>query len=152
MKTLTKIVFGTFALAVAASPCYAQSVTKTTTTITTIRKDAPIYMGAVKEVELKELKLKDFEYLAGGDAALALKQYGEYQDELKQPRPNPTLVLYKMKVMDRDLVLADFAGVDVTPELAQARYQEYLKVTPIPEEGPNVHFVYVYHAPTEMSV
>ncbi|PIR00540.1 MAG: hypothetical protein COV66_06080 [Nitrospinae bacterium CG11_big_fil_rev_8_21_14_0_20_45_15] len=153
MNTLTKIVLGVLALAVVSFPGYAETVTKDTTTIiTVIRQDAPIYMGAVKEIELTELALADFNYLAKGDTRAAALQYAEYQNELKKPRPNPNLVLYKMKVMDRDLVLADFQGADVSPELAQARYQEYLKVTPIPEQGPNVHFVYVYHAPTALGV
>lgn len=147
MKSLAKIILAAFALAGVSLPCYAKTVTNTSTTVITIRENAPIYMGPVQEVELLELTLADFEYLAGGNAATALTQYNYYQNELRQPRPNPNMVPYKMKITDRDLTLGDFQGVNVSPELAQARYQAYLQVTPIPTDGRNVRYVYTYHTP-----
>ncbi len=146
MKSLTKIVLAVFTLGVISLPCYAETVTKTTTT-TTVRTNAPIYMGPVQEIELYELTLADFEYLAGDKPNSASINFDAYQNELKQPKPNPNLVLYKMKIMDRDLTLANFQGADVSPELARARYQEYTRINPIPVDGRNVRYVYVYHAP-----
>lgn len=147
MKSLTKIVLAAFTLGIVSLPCYAETVTKTTTTVTTtIRTDAPIYMGPVQEVELQELTFADFQGIASKPAS-AMDLYNEYLRELKQPRPNPTLVPYKMKITDRDLALADFQGVNVSPELAQARYEAYLRMNPIPVEGQNVRYVYVYHTP-----
>lgn len=148
MKSLTKIVLAVFMLGVVSSACYAADmVTKTTTTVTTARTNAPIYTGPVQEIELLELTLADFEYLANNNPAEASTQYVEYQNQLKNPKPNPDLVLYKMKITDRDLTLANFQGVNVSPELAQARYQEYLRLNPTPVDGRSVRYAYVYHTP-----
>lgn len=147
MKSIAKIVLAAFTLGVVSLPCYADTMTKTTTTtVTTIRTDAPIYMGPVQEVELQELTLSDFQQIATNPAAAGWL-YSDYRRELRQPKPNSTLVPYKMKITDRDLTLADFQGVNVSLELAQARYQEYLRINPIPIDGGNVRYVYVYHTP-----
>ena len=148
MKSVAKIVLAAFTLGVMSLPCYADTVTKTTTTVTTIRTNAPIYMGPVQEMELQELTLQDFQKIAA-DPATAEQLYNEYQTVLKQPKPNPDLIPYKIKIKNRDLILDDFQGVNVSPELAQARYQEYLRNTPIEsnEDGHNVRYVYVYHTP-----
>ena len=153
MKPLAKIILAAFTLGVVALPCYADTVTKTTTTITTLRTSAPIYMGPVQETELQELTLQDFQKIAA-DPTSAEQLYNEYQRELKQLKPNPDLVPYKIKIEDRDLTLADFQGVNVSPELAQARYEEYLRSTPIEanEDGQNVRYVYVYHTPITRAV
>jgi hypothetical protein len=110
-------------------------------------------MGAVQEIELQELTLQDFQKIAA-DPATAEQLYTEYQRVLKQPKPNPGLVPYKIKIKDRDLTLADFKGVNVPPELAQARYQEYLQSTPVESnaDGQNVRYVYVYHTPITRAV
>jgi len=147
MNSLTKIVLTAFMAAVVSSPCYADTVTKTTTTVTTIRSDAPIYTGPVQEVELIELTLRDFKRLSGSKPIIARQYYNEYQRELKQPKPNATLVPYKMKIIDRDLVLADFQGVNVSPELAHRRHHEYLRTNPVQIDGQSVRYVYVYHTP-----
>lgn len=146
MKSIAKIVLTAWTLGIVSLPCYAATVTETTTTVTTIRSDAPIYNGPVQEVELEELTLEDFQRF-GTKPNAAFLQYQEYQKELNKERPNDTLVYYKMKVADRDLTLADFQGFNISPELAQARYQEYLRINPVPIEGRNVRFVYVYHTP-----
>ncbi len=152
MKSHEKIVLAVLMLGMTVSPCYAETVTKTTTTVTTIRTDAPIYMGPVKsEVELQELTLEDFQQLVP-KTITAAQAFNEYKNELNQPRPNPTLVLYKMKISERDLDLADFQGVNVSPELARARYSEYMRMNPIPLEGPRVRYVYVYHTPLMRAV
>ena len=153
MKSLAKIVLAAFALGVVSLPCYADTVTKTTTTVTTIRTNAPIYMGPVQETELQELTLQDFQQIAA-DLATAEQLYSEYQKMLKQPKPNPDLIPYKIKIKGRDLTLADFQGVNVSLELAQARYQEYLRSTPIESnaDGQNVRYVYVYHTPITRAV
>ncbi len=148
MKTLTKIIFAAFIAAVVSMPCYADTVTKTTTTITTtFRSDAPIYTGSVLNVaELEELTLEDFQRF-GTKPSAAFDAYQEYQQELKEPRPNPTLVIYKMKVIDRDLTFADFQGPNESLELANARFQEYLRATAFPFNGKNARYVYIYHTP-----
>ena len=153
MQALVKIVLAALMLGVVSLPCYADTVTKTTTTVTTIRTNAPIYMGAVQEIELQELTLQDFQQIAA-DPATAEQLYSEYQRVLKQPKPNPDLIPYKIKIKNRDLILADFQGVNVSPELAQARYQDYLRITPIEsnEDGHNVRYVYVYHTPITRAV
>ena len=152
MKALTKMVFTVFTVGVASFPAYADTVTKTTTTVTTMRTGAPIYVGPVQQVELQELTLKDFEYLTGSKPIAAWKRYNEYKNELSQPRPNSNLVPYKMRITDRNLTLADFQGVHVPAELAQARHQEYLRINPITTEGRNARFVYVYHTPITRTV
>lgn len=148
MKSHVKIVLGVFMLGMTALPCYADTLTKTTTTttVTTIREDAPIYMGPVQEIELRELTLADFQQLVVKPITAA-QQFNEYKRELNEPRPNPAKVLYKMKITERDLTLADFQGVGVPQNLAQARYNEYLRMNPIPVDGPVVRYVYVYHTP-----
>ena len=148
MNTLTKIVLASLMAGIVSMPCYADTVTKTTTTVTTIRTDAPIYMGPVTNiVELKELTLEDFQQFGATKPSAAFQQFQEYQAELKQPKPNPTLVPYKMLIADRDLMIADFEGFHVSPELAQARYQEYLRMNPVAVNGRNARYVFVYHTP-----
>ncbi len=146
MKSHGKIVLAAFMLGVTALPCYADTVTKTTTTVTTIREDAPIYVGPVREIEMRELTLLDFQQLVVKPITAA-QQFSEYKRELNEPRPNPTLVLYKMKITERDLNLSDFQGAHVSQNLARARYNEYLRMNPIPVDGPAVRYVYVYHTP-----
>ncbi|MFA5167085.1 MAG: hypothetical protein WC530_00985 [Candidatus Omnitrophota bacterium] len=152
MKSLAKIILATFTLGIVSLPCYADTVTKATTTIT-LRTNAPIYMGHVQETELQELTLQDFQQIAA-DPTSAERLYNEYQKELKQLKPNPNLVPYKIKIENRDLTLADFQGGIVSRELAQARYQEYLRSTPMEagEDGQNVRYVYVYHTPITRAV
>lgn len=146
MKTLTRIAFTAAMIGIFASPSYAETVTKTTTTVTTIREDAPIYMGPVNESELQELTLADFQQF-GNKPIAAMTLYNEYKQELNQPKPNPTRVLYKIKITDRNLVLMDFQADNVSPQLAQARYNEYLRLNPVSVDGQNVRYVYVYHSP-----
>ena len=147
MNSITKMVLAAFTLSILSLPGYADTVTETTTTVTTIRTTAPIYTGPVQVTELQELTLEDFKELNASKPMVANDAFQKYQIELKEAIPNETLVLYKMKISDRDLVLADFQGVNVSPELAQARYQEYLRLNPITIDGRNVRFVYVYHTP-----
>jgi hypothetical protein len=154
MKSPAKLILAAFTLGVVTLPCYADTVTKsTTTTVTTLRTNAPIYMGPVQEMELQELTLQDFQQIAA-DPAAAEQLYSDYQRVVKQPKPNQDLVPYKIKIKDRDLTLADFQGANVSEELAQARYQEYLRSTPIESnvDGQNVRYVYVYHAPIARAV
>ena len=148
MKSHSKIVLAAFLLGVTALPCYADTLTKTTTTttVTTIREDAPIYMGPVREIEMRELTLLDFQQLVVKPITAA-QQFNEYKRELSEPRPNTALVLYKMKITERDLNLSDFQGANVSQNLAQARYNEYLRMNPVPVDGPAVKYVYVYHTP-----
>ena len=147
MKSLAKIALTVFTLGIMTLPGFADTVTETTTTVTTIRTDAPIYMGPVQNVgELQELTLEDFQRF-GTKPSASFDLFQEYQEELRNPGPNSPMVIYKMRIVDRDLVLADFQGSNVLPELAQARYQEYLKVDPTPMDGRNVRYVFVYHTP-----
>ena len=122
MKSFTKMVLAAFVMTALTLPCYADTVTKTTTTTTTtLRTNAPIYYGPVQDRELQELTLADFQWLATKPVT-ATQLFNDYQRELKQPRPNPTLVPYKLKITDHELTLTDFQGTDVSPELAQSRY------------------------------
>lgn len=147
MRLLTTIVLAAFATAMVPAPGFSDTVTKTTTTVTTIRDDAPIYVRPVENAGgLEELTLEDFQRY-GANTSPALQQFQAYQEELRQPSPNTTEVIYKMKVVDRELTLADFEGFHVTPELARARYQEYQRMNPIPIDGRNARYVFVYHAP-----
>ena len=153
MKPLTKIILAAFTLGIVSLPCYAGTVTKTITTIIPIRTSAPIYMGPVQEKELQELTLQDFKQIAA-DPTSAEQLYNEYQKELKQLKPNPNLVPYKIKIKNHDLTLADFQGGIMSLELAKARYEEYLRSTPIEanKDGQKVRYVYVYHTPITRAV
>lgn len=144
MKSITKMFLAVLTLGVISLPVYADNVTETTTTVTTIRTDAPIYMGPVQEIELRELTLVDFQHIATKPAT-AMELFNNYKEELNRPRPNSTLVPYKMKITDRVLGLADFQGGGVSQELATARYHDYLREDS--PEGKNVHYVYIYHTP-----
>lgn len=146
MKVIKILVFTAISLGVMTLPSFADTVTETTTTVTTIRTDAPIYMGPVQDVELMELTLSDFQFIATKPSS-AFQLYNDYQREIGESSPNPTLVPYKMKITDRTLVLADFQGTDVSQELAQARYNAYLQTNPTPIDGQSIRYVYVYHTP-----
>lgn len=146
MNLLSKTFLVAFVLVITGISSYADTVTKTTT-VTTIRTNAPIYYGPVQDRELLELTLEDFQGLLASKPMVAMDEYRKYKNELSQPQPNDTKVLYKIKIVDRDLTLADFQGADVSPELAQARYNEYLRMNPVPVDGENVRYVYVYHTP-----
>lgn len=148
MNTLVKSILATFMLGIVSLPGYADTVTTTTTrTVTIIRSDAPIYMGPVQDVTtLERLTLEDFQRF-GTKPSAAFDQFQEYKQALENTDPNAEPVIYKMKIVDRELTLADFQGTGVSPELAQARYQEYVRTNPIPMDGKNVRYVYVYHSP-----
>ena len=129
MKTLTKIAFTAFLAATLPFAAYADTIT-TTTTVTTFRTNAPIYMGTVENTALLEpLTLEDFQNF-GTKPAAAFQEYQDYKLKLKNSGPDAQVVPYKMKA-DRTLTIADFQGVNVSPELAQERYENYMRVTPI---------------------
>jgi hypothetical protein len=145
MTSFTKLITMSVLLGVMLSPCYADTVTQTTTTTTTIRNDAPIYTGPVQVTHLEELSLEDFQGLLASKPVVAMDEYREYKNSLDDPNSPP--VLYKLKIVDRDLTVADFQGVNVTPDLAQARYEAYMKTQPVDLDGEKARYVYVYHRP-----
>ena len=110
-----------------------------------LRDDAPIYTGPVQEGDLEELTADDYEKF-GSDADSPEEQYRQYQKVMEHP-VSESLVLYKMRVVDRDLALEDFLGFDVPEKLSEARYNEYLSMNPDTVDGRTIHYVYVYHSP-----
>lgn len=108
-----------------------------------LREDAPIYTGLVQEGDLEELTLEDFQAF-GVEPQDPEDQYRQYRKVLDEATPE-TQVLYKMRIVDRDLAPDDFLGFNVSAELAQARYDAYLTMEPVTVDGRTVHYVYVYH-------
>ena len=144
MNLQTKALVLVSALAFFTLPAAADVVQQTTTTTTTtLWNDAPIYTGPVVEAELQELTLGDFQQIGGSKPNIVADYYNDYVKELEKPLPNPTPVLYKVKIT-RVLTEADFQGNGVSPELAQTRYRNYIATQPIKDEG---RFVYVLHTP-----
>ena len=125
--------------------CYADPMTKSAGPGTALRRDAPVYTGPVEEGDLEELTAEDFEEF-GTESDTPAEQYRQYQKVLEQPAPG-TLVLYKMRVVDRELTLDDFLGFGVPEELSEARYDGYLSMEPVTVDGRTIHYVYVYHSP-----
>lgn len=150
MKTILKA--GLIALMAAMVPVtgYADTVTKTVTTIS-IRTDAPIYTGVVEDVKLLEpLTLEEFQNF-GTKPAAAFQQYQEYKQKIENPTPDTGALPFKMKVY-RPLTLADFQEAGIPVEVAQARYDTYLRAVPIRENDKDVRYVYVYHTPVYRAV
>ena len=110
-----------------------------------LRSDAPIYTGPVEEGDLEELTVEDFE-LFGDESDMPVEQYRQYKKFLQQPSSG-SRVLYKMRIVDRDLALEDFLGVDIPEKLSEARYDGYLNMNPVTVDGRTIHYVYVYHSP-----
>lgn len=110
-----------------------------------LQDDAPIYTGPLEEGDLEELTLKDFGAF-GVDPQGPEHQYRLYQAALEQPVLG-ALLPYKLRIVDRDLAMEDFLGVDVPEELAQARYDSYADMIPVTVNGRTTHYVYVYHRP-----
>jgi hypothetical protein len=110
-----------------------------------LRKDAPIYTGPVDEGDLEELTVDDFESF-GIAPEVPWDQYRRYQKILAEPASG-IQVPYRMRVVDRDLTQEDFLGFDVSEELAEARYNNYLDMIPVAVDGRTIHYVYVFHSP-----
>ena len=113
----------------------------------TLREDAPIYSGPVQEGDLEELTLEDFGAF-GVNPEDPQEQYRQYREALKQATPD-SQVLYKMRIVDRDLSLSDFFAFNASEKLSQARYDGYLTMNPVTVDGRTIRFVYVYHSPIE---
>jgi hypothetical protein len=117
---------------------------------TILRDDAPIYSGPVEEGDLETLTAEDFAEFSADEFALPEVQYRQYLKALENPAPG-SLVLYKMRIVDRDLAPEDFFGFDVPEELAQARYEGYRGMNPVTADGHTIHYVYVYHRPVDLA-
>ena len=115
--------------------------------VITLREDAPVYTGPVQDENLEELTVEDFEEF-GTEVDMPAEQYRQYKKGLEQPVPG-SLVLYKMKIVDRDLTLNDFLGFNVPEKLSEARYDGYLNMNPVTVDGRTIHYVYVYHSPLD---
>jgi hypothetical protein len=116
----------------------------------TLTDNAPIYTGPVLEGDLEELTEADFEEF-GIEPESPQDQYRQYRKLLEQAPPG-LLVPYRMRIVDQDLALDDFIGLNVPEELAEARYDGYLSMIPATVDGRTIHYVYVYHAPLARTV
>lgn len=110
-----------------------------------LRNNAPIYTGPVQEGDLEELTVDDYEEF-GIEPISPSDQYRQYRKTLEEPAPG-SRVPYKLRIVDRDLALEDFLGFDVPEALSEARYTEYLGMTPVTADGRTIHYVYVYRSP-----
>lgn len=140
MKKLFSLVLMLGLMAGLPFPASAGTVTTTTTTI---RTDAPFYYGPVDAVLLEPLALEDFQRF-GTKPPAAFEQYQQYKQDLDNVSPDSHPKLYKMTV-ERELTVADFSGPGISPDLAQARYEDYKGSEPVELNGRKVRYVYVYH-------
>lgn len=148
--------FGFFAVIMTVAAlltCYADPETENTESSGAdikLRSEAPVYTGPAQEGDLKELTVEDFE--AFGDESESPKdQYRRYRNMLEEGVLGAP-VLYRLRIIDRDLALDDFQGFGVSEELAQARYDGYLSMIPATADGRTIHYVYVYHRPLARTV
>jgi hypothetical protein len=127
--------------------CYADPATEGPVPDINLRDDAPIYKGPVEEADLEALTADDYESF-GTNQEESWKPYDQYRKVLKDPPPG-ILLPYRMKIVDRDLTLDDFVGIDVPEDLATARYQSYCDMDPDTVDGRTIHYVFVYHRPLQ---
>ncbi len=110
-----------------------------------LRSEAPIYAGPFEEGDLEPLSVEDFEEF-GIEPQSPQDQYRQYRTMLERGVLGAQ-VPYRLRIVDRDLTLQDFVGIDVPEDVAEARYNGYLDMVPTTVDGRTVHYVYVYHRP-----